>query len=221
MVDRAETNERARARARKKILDAAIEIFDDRGVAGSSIERITDRAGVAQGLANYHFGSKDQLISAVINLWFETRFVIRESKGNGDELLADFIDDSFVATSYARPLQRVVAAMKLQPHTHLFFARVEEKYSKQQMQVEDEIRGVFRRRGAHDPAIEEIMLRTLLEGVVATEAAYGNSFPLEESRRWVYERYGLPAPADPLPINPSMREENPRLRAMGAVRSDT
>lgn len=42
MVDRAETNERARARARKKILDAAIEIFDDRGVAGSSIERITD-----------------------------------------------------------------------------------------------------------------------------------------------------------------------------------
>ncbi|WP_270410390.1 TetR/AcrR family transcriptional regulator [Microbacterium maritypicum] len=67
-----EQNRLARERARENILQAAIETFSERGVAGASIAEITQRAGVAQGLVNYHFGGKEQLVIAVIDRWFET-----------------------------------------------------------------------------------------------------------------------------------------------------
>lgn len=50
----------ARERTRESILQAAIAAFSERGVAGASIAEITTRAGVAQGLVNYHFGGKER-----------------------------------------------------------------------------------------------------------------------------------------------------------------
>lgn len=220
MASTAEHNERSRMISRTKILDAAVALFDENGVAGSSVAEITRRAGVAHGLLNYHFASKDGLTSAVIDLWIEKRYAVTASQGEGDDLLADFIDDTFIATSDALPLQRVVAAMKLQPHTHRLFAEAEARHSEQAIKAEDEIREVFRERGAEDPALEQIMLQTTLEGVVATEAAYGDSLPLEESRRWMYDRYDLPSPEEPLPVDSPTRDD-PRLRAAHAVSDES
>lgn len=51
---------------RDRILDAAEELFSVRGFHGVSIRDITSAAGVQLALANYHFGSKQQLYSQVI-----------------------------------------------------------------------------------------------------------------------------------------------------------
>ena len=44
-----------------KILNAAFEAFAESGYAGASINKIAERAGVAQPLVVYHFPSKDAL----------------------------------------------------------------------------------------------------------------------------------------------------------------
>jgi AcrR family transcriptional regulator len=49
-----------------KILDAAEELFAERGYYGVSIREITRHAGVELALANYHFGSKEGLFRQVI-----------------------------------------------------------------------------------------------------------------------------------------------------------
>lgn len=48
-----------------RILDAAEELFSERGFAETSLRNITTRAGVNLAAVNYHFGSKKALIQAV------------------------------------------------------------------------------------------------------------------------------------------------------------
>lgn len=48
-----------------RILDAAEQLFADRGFAETSLRTITSRAGVNLAAVNYHFGSKKALIQAV------------------------------------------------------------------------------------------------------------------------------------------------------------
>ena len=47
------------------ILDAAEELFAERGFAETSLRNITTKAGVNLAAVNYHFGSKKSLIQAV------------------------------------------------------------------------------------------------------------------------------------------------------------
>ncbi len=49
----------------KAILDAAEQLFSERGFAETSLRTITSRAGVNLAAVNYHFGSKKSLIHAV------------------------------------------------------------------------------------------------------------------------------------------------------------
>jgi len=58
---------RAEARAtRETILDAAEQVFLERGVAHSSLERIAQRAGVTRGAIYWHFKDKSDLFSAML-----------------------------------------------------------------------------------------------------------------------------------------------------------
>lgn len=215
-----EQNRLARERARESILNVAIEVFAERGVSGASIAQITRRAGVAQGLVNYHFGSKDQLTAAVIDRWFDTVLSFVQVDGTPDEILAAVIDGALMATAFALPLQRAVLAMQQQPSTHRLFAEAEQRHAVASLAAEDRVRDLFRARGAADPAIEEIMLRSMLEGVFVKYAVFGDTYPLEDARRWVHRTYGLPKPAQPLPLPPAPAGE-PRPRAFGAICPDT
>lgn len=53
-------------RTRNAILDAAAEVFDERGFVGASLSDILARAGVTKGALYFHFSSKDELATAII-----------------------------------------------------------------------------------------------------------------------------------------------------------
>ncbi|AWV06641.1 TetR/AcrR family transcriptional regulator [Marilutibacter maris] len=52
---------------RERVLDAAIACYVEQGIAGTTLKRIADRAGVNPALLHYYFGDKAQLREAVIN----------------------------------------------------------------------------------------------------------------------------------------------------------
>lgn len=56
----------------------------------------------------------------------------------------------------------------------------------------------FAARGAQDPALEEVLLRSVLEGVVFKAAVYPDHYPIDRLRCRLYDIYGLPTPAAPL-----------------------
>ncbi|GAB3685845.1 TetR family transcriptional regulator [Angustibacter aerolatus] len=47
---------------RQRIVDAALELFEERGYAKTTMRAVADRAGVSLGNAYYYFGSKDHLV---------------------------------------------------------------------------------------------------------------------------------------------------------------
>jgi AcrR family transcriptional regulator len=50
---------------RERILDAAIEVFFDKGVTGASLEEIAEQAGVTRGAIYWHFRNKLDLFEAL------------------------------------------------------------------------------------------------------------------------------------------------------------
>lgn len=51
---------------RRKLIDAAGQVFAERGYHGATLQEITDRAGVNKAAVNYHFRDKQELYAAVV-----------------------------------------------------------------------------------------------------------------------------------------------------------
>jgi AcrR family transcriptional regulator len=60
-----------RGQARERVLEAALTLFTEYGVSGTSLQMIADRVGVGKASVYYQFQSKDDIAFAVIQPAFE------------------------------------------------------------------------------------------------------------------------------------------------------
>jgi len=86
------------AATRERILAAAGELYRERGVAGTTLQAVAERADVSRGTVINHFGHGDGLLGAVID---EVVGLIRLP---GEEILAD-------ASTAEESIRRYVAEM--------------------------------------------------------------------------------------------------------------
>jgi len=89
---------------RTQLLDAAERLFAERGYRGTSVRAITDLAGANLAAVGYHFGSKADLLAAVVRRVVEP---INAAQSAGlDRLLARTPDPSVVelVEAFAGPL---------------------------------------------------------------------------------------------------------------------
>jgi AcrR family transcriptional regulator len=112
---RAERRDRATAETRSAILAAARECLLTDGHANLSTRRVAEIAGVPLSQIHYHFGSRLQLILAV--LASENERLIDRQRSMFDapeplwvrwELACDYLDED-VASGYVRILQEMIA----------------------------------------------------------------------------------------------------------------
>lgn len=82
--------ERRKAATRKKILDAADALFDDRGYAETSIEDISTAADVAVRTIYLHFSSKAGILLAYFDEWLDA-FIGEIVRRPLDEPVADSV----------------------------------------------------------------------------------------------------------------------------------
>ncbi|KUL22731.1 TetR/AcrR family transcriptional regulator [Actinoplanes awajinensis] len=89
---------------RTQLLDAAEHLFAERGYRGTSIRAVTERAGANLAAVGYHFGSKAELLGAVVRRVLEP---INAAQSAGlDRLLARTPDPavSDLVEAFAGPL---------------------------------------------------------------------------------------------------------------------
>lgn len=87
------TPERRRELTRNALVEAAAEIFARKGVDASSLEEIAEIAGFTRGAIYSNFGSKDDLLLAVVDRYSRTMF-----EAFSDRLsTADTLEDKTVA----------------------------------------------------------------------------------------------------------------------------
>jgi AcrR family transcriptional regulator len=112
---RAERRDRATADTRAAILAAARECLLTEGHANLSTRRVAEIAGVPLSQIHYHFGSRLQLILAVLAAENERLIVRQRSMFDAPEplwvrweLACDYLDED-VASGYVRILQEMIA----------------------------------------------------------------------------------------------------------------
>ncbi|WP_329104061.1 TetR/AcrR family transcriptional regulator [Micromonospora sp. NBC_01699] len=204
-----------RHRSQERIIGAALEVFAAHGYEGATISQITDRAAVSRGLISYYFASKRDLLEAVLGRWLDAMLGMLDDQGPevpADQLLATVIDRALFGARGNLETQRLMLCLMLQPGTREVFARVERSREATVRAFEDRVRAIFVARGAVDPAVEEVLLRSLLEGVVYKLAVYEDIYPLTEVRNRLYVVYQLGEPG-PLPLPPDTFHDTERLRA--------
>ena len=91
---------RGKASVRQAVIEAATELFAERGPANVSIRELAARAGVNHGLIHRHFGSKDGLLQATME---QLAAGVADSIGPDapSESLADLLQTTFGATEDA------------------------------------------------------------------------------------------------------------------------
>jgi AcrR family transcriptional regulator len=187
-----------REESRQKILAAALEVFAEKGYNGATITEITQRAGVSRGLASYYFPNKHLLVDELLEAYLDGVAAIIDIPGNPDERLAGIIDGVLGSTLGNLPVQGVILSLVVQPSTHPIFAEVEARKNERLSLLEDSLRELFEARGAADPAVEEVLLRSVLEGVIYKAVVYGPQYPVEQVRRRLYRMYDLAEPKSTL-----------------------
>ncbi|OBK71238.1 TetR/AcrR family transcriptional regulator [Mycobacterium sp. 1274761.0] len=63
--------EAPRGPVRDRVLSAALELFAEHGVSGTSLQMIADRVGVAKASVYYQFHTKEDIVSALMNPVFD------------------------------------------------------------------------------------------------------------------------------------------------------
>jgi len=186
---RASVNEAMRARSRARIMQATVELVDERGFAGTTLGDIAERAGLARGLVSYYFPGKRYLLQSsthrLMHLKLAAALAELEETDPPDLWLATSIDTVLTLTRERPMLMRTHLALILAPSAEGFIQDEEQRRFGALLQ------GVLRRRGAADPVAEHAVLRSALMG-----ACMGMLLPGAETspaliRADLFTRYGL------------------------------
>ncbi|MTE21962.1 TetR family transcriptional regulator [Streptomyces sp. TRM43335] len=186
----ASVNEELRRRSRERLLQATVELVDERGYEATTLGDIADRAGSARGLVSYYFPGKRQLLqSAVHRLMHLTLAEALERAPRpsgpdaGRESLARAID-AILGLAGERPtLMRTHMAGILQ---HEGFVQCDE-----QQRLAALLRDTVVRYGSRDPDTDYPLLRALLMGAVVAVLLPGAPMPPARLRAELFGRYGL------------------------------
>ncbi len=88
--------ERRKESRPSELLEAALEIFVERGYAAARLEDVAARAGVSKGTLYLYYANKEELFKAVVRtsiapLIAQTREVIESSSQDSETLLGEFL----------------------------------------------------------------------------------------------------------------------------------
>jgi TetR/AcrR family transcriptional regulator, fatty acid metabolism regulator protein len=75
----------AKGDKQEMIIDAALEVFREKGFANARMADIARRAGVSYGLVYHYFGSKEVLFDLIVDKWWSELYSMmnREKASNG------------------------------------------------------------------------------------------------------------------------------------------
>lgn len=77
---------------REKIIQAVVSLLKEGGISAASSSRIAQRAGITWGAAQHHFGSKEEILAAVLEISHEEFIELMSDASLRSGSLADRVD---------------------------------------------------------------------------------------------------------------------------------
>ena len=128
---------RASRGARERVLDAALELFGEHGVSGTSLQMIADRIGVSKAAVYHQFHTKDEIVLAVLSPAMESlhRSIEEAERHEGPAARRDTMLTALVNLAVGN--RRLAAILRADP------AAAELARSHPALDVGDRIRALF------------------------------------------------------------------------------
>jgi len=113
------------------ILETALKLFNDRGIAAVTTNHIAHELGISPGSLYYHFGNKEEILRALfikmINA-LDKSFKLDEDKDMDLDYLGKFMRDNFKLTlSYPLFAREFVTLIQKDKDLHALFLKMKKK----------------------------------------------------------------------------------------------
>lgn len=176
---------------RDKILDAALDLFAEKGFHATSVDQIAKRAGVSKGLTYNYFSSKEELLVAIIdNTSSEMMKVARNHLASAGYQIA--LRDMLAQLGAMLTTRKKLLAFQL---SLLFDPKLQDvaeaPMKKRARKLLYESERLFMRAGARDPKATARRFVAELDGIALHYLRLYDDYPLEATLVAVYENYKM------------------------------
>lgn len=190
MTPRSEAEfEKIRSESRKKITEAALDLFAKKGYSATTMEAIARKAGVAKGLIYNYFTTKEDLLYQSIIGGFADitpELAELETMDNPVETVVRFIDGMFSMFVDQIDMWRLQVGVFMNPEVpELIKKAVLEKNAEFTLFIEK----LFSQCGVEDARSEAWIFAATLDGSMLYYLFWGEHFPLEECREILKKKY--------------------------------
>lgn len=111
---------------KKRILLAAKELFEEKGFDRTTVREVAAKAGANVALINYHFGSKENLLTDIVEeMTSETRLKLTDIQNSAlgpaeklRQVIELYVDRLHSNSSYYQMIQREMSTRLLRPELH-------------------------------------------------------------------------------------------------------
>ena len=188
-----EENERIRAERRQQILEAALELFAEKGYFNTKISDIAERLGVGKGTIYWYFDSKEDLFETVFRYKFEAMakplFAIASDTAltPGDKLYA--IAENAISLFYDETelMFIMLQAMSTPEVAELLTHDFKEYYDR----FADMLEPLFSALGEADPLAAASLYAAALDGAMLQYVVGTRMFDKEHLMAQIREKFNL------------------------------
>ena len=176
----AEAFGKMRAASRETILQAALELFAERGFAQTPVRAIAERAGISQGLMYNYFDSKTDLLLAIFERGQEdvlASFSAADGQGMPQEQLAQLICSSFEVVRQNRAFWTVFYSLRFQPGIREVLPADVLTW---QTQIHSQLAAYLKASGHSQATAAAWLLFASIDGAAQHWALEPETYPLEE-----------------------------------------
>ena len=169
---------KSREDRRQELLNAAVQVFQEKGITEATVADITQAAGVAKGTFYLYFDSKEQLLASLREQFVDEmvtkgiEYMERVGKEDWWSLADSVVEHTIDHMLERRDVIHIFSQEPMTSETHAIFAECEAKMNQMmaagiQMGVEA---GVFK---VSDPLMTASFLHHAIEGSVLEAILYG------------------------------------------------
>lgn len=177
------------AESRTRIIQSAMALFARHGYTNTSVRRIAEHAGIAQGLMYRYFASKAALLLTILLTFLDevqhlltTAAAVRDPHAR----LEQIIRVSFATIQQNPQRWSLFYAIRTQPEVLEAFGERNQTFTRQMLALLAE---PFAQLGAADPQTEAIILFGSIDGVAQQYVYQPDLFPLDDVVACLVEKY--------------------------------
>ena len=163
----------------ERLLGSALELFAERGYAGTSVKAIAGRAGVSQGLLYVHFESKQALLVALFKRGMQDvqSTLELDASATGVEQLGVLLRRTFALIRANRSFWRLFYTLRFQPSVAEALGPVVQAGTSS---IREQLERVCRDMNVPHPEMEARLLFATIDGVCQHAVHEPETYPFED-----------------------------------------